>query len=245
MSSMSSALSCAAHVRCASGSSGEWTSRTTRSCVRSRVDPPAPYVMATNAGANPVSSASAASSAAADSGERGGHSSKETKRPASMRSATVGIRAGYRAGLDASRPQTPPRVPARPETMEATRQLRTDHRISASLCTLRAAGVRDCRFRPEGGSSASVAKGSGVAGGELATRRFPARSRNSTTSSCVMLRPSRTYVSTTIGVDRCRSVVHEASEAASAARGPHRRAPARASTTARPRARSGELPLVV
>src|SRR4051794_37370964 len=61
----------------------------------------------------------------------------------------------------------------------------------------------------------------------------------------IALRASRAYVSRTIGVDRWRSVLDEASEAANAASGPQRRARAGATTTARPRARSRELPLVV
>src|SRR4051794_7302119 len=53
--------------------------------------------MATNAGLRPANSSSAASSADADSAERGGHSSKETKRPAPIRSETVATRAAYPA----------------------------------------------------------------------------------------------------------------------------------------------------
>src|SRR3954447_17169143 len=51
--------------------------------------------MATNAGPRPANSSSAASSADADSAERGGHSSKETKPPAPIRSETVATRAAY------------------------------------------------------------------------------------------------------------------------------------------------------
>src|ERR671938_84723 len=51
--------------------------------------------MATKAGPRPANSSSAASSADADSAERGGHSSKETKRPAPIRSKTVATRAAY------------------------------------------------------------------------------------------------------------------------------------------------------
>src|SRR4051812_42956573 len=54
--------------------------------------------MATNAGPRPANSSSAASSADADSAERGGHSSKETKRPAPIRSETVATRAAYCGG---------------------------------------------------------------------------------------------------------------------------------------------------
>src|SRR3954470_2989058 len=54
--------------------------------------------MATKAGPRPASSSSAASSADADSSERGGHSSKETKRPAPTRSETVATRAAYCGG---------------------------------------------------------------------------------------------------------------------------------------------------
>src|SRR6188472_1499924 len=53
--------------------------------------------MATKAGPRPANSSSAAASADADSGERGGHSSKETKRPAPIRSQTVATRGAYRA----------------------------------------------------------------------------------------------------------------------------------------------------
>src|SRR4051794_21951250 len=58
--------------------------------------------MATNAGLRPANSSSAASSADADSAERGGHSSKETKRPAPMRSETVATRAAYPGGCASS-----------------------------------------------------------------------------------------------------------------------------------------------
>src|SRR3954452_8009965 len=59
--------------------------------------------MATNAGRRPANSPSAASSADADSAERGGHSSKETKRPAPIRSETVATRAAYCGGGRRSR----------------------------------------------------------------------------------------------------------------------------------------------
>src|SRR3954462_10331155 len=55
--------------------------------------------MATNAGPRPANSSSAASSADADSAERGGHSSKETKRPAPIRSETVATGAAYCGGV--------------------------------------------------------------------------------------------------------------------------------------------------
>src|SRR4051795_985279 len=62
--------------------------------------------MATNAGPRPANSSSAASSAEADSAERGGHSSKETKRPAPIRSETVATRAAY-CGDGPARSSTP------------------------------------------------------------------------------------------------------------------------------------------
>src|SRR3954452_7166574 len=66
--------------------------------------------MATNAGPRPANSSSAASSADADSAERGGHNSKETKRPAPIRSETVATRAAY-CGGGRRRPSAQPSLP--------------------------------------------------------------------------------------------------------------------------------------
>ena len=65
--------------------------RTTRSCVRSRVDPPAPYVTDTNDGCSGSSSRSACSSCASAAGVLGGKNSNDELGPLARMSAILAM----------------------------------------------------------------------------------------------------------------------------------------------------------
>jgi hypothetical protein len=87
-------------VRCASGViEVSWAIRSVIATVRSRVEPPAPYVTDTNVGFSASSSRSAFQSWRSPSRSFGGKNSKENERsPAEMSSRTVRAPPGMREG---------------------------------------------------------------------------------------------------------------------------------------------------